>query len=253
MFKMTIPFLKAKSLDQTQIAYLDLLKKIIINSVYHPNQQVTEGRIWPDFPTLSMIGMPRLDNIQKLALDCLFNNIKGDFIEAGIWKGGAIALMAALLNITDTKNRKVIGVDSFEGIPPAKPDIYPADAAHIGCEKIKILLNNSLEEVEGYLIRLGLYENKNIQLIKGWFCDVLPELKKTNPTFALVRLDGDTYESTIQALENLEPHTSQGGYIIIDDYFSWTGCKKATDDYRLKMGITAPLTTVDWTCAYWKK
>ena len=94
---------------------------------------------------------------------------------------------------------------------------------------------------------------KNIAGKQNWQKLCLPELKKTNPTFALVRLDGDTYESTIQALENLEPLTSQGGYIIIDDYFSWTGCKKATDDYRLKMGITAPLITVDWTCAYWKK
>jgi Macrocin-O-methyltransferase (TylF) len=253
MDKITVPFSKLKKLDKNQNAYLDLLKKLIINSVYHPNQQVTEGRIWPEFPTLSMIGMPRLDNIQELALDCLFNNIDGDFIEAGIWKGGAIALMAGLLNITDAQDRRVIGVDSFEGIPPAKPDIYPADAAHVGCEKIEILLNNSQEEVQGYLSRLGLDENKNIQLIKGWFCDVLPKLKNTNPTLALVRLDGDTYESTIQALENLEPCTSQGGYIIIDDYFSWTGCKKATDDYRLAKGITSPLITVDWTCAYWKK
>jgi len=253
MLKIENPLLKPNLLNHIQIAYLNLLKKTIINAVYYPNQQVTEGRIWPDFPALSMIGMPRLDNIQTLAWDCLCNNVKGDFIEAGIWKGGAIALMAALLNTTETRDRKVIGVDSFEGIPPAKPDIYPADAAHIGCEKIEILLNNSIDEVESYLNRLGLNENNNIKLIKGWFCDVLPELKKTNPTFALVRLDGDTYESTIQALENLEPHTSQGGYIIIDDYFSWSGCKKATDDYREKMGITSPLVTVDWTCAYWKK
>jgi O-methyltransferase len=246
-------FFKKNYLDENQFLYLELLKKVIINSVYHPNKDVTEGRVWPDFPTLSMIGMPRLDNIQKLTLDCLSNNIKGDFIEAGIWKGGAVALMAAILNTTKTKNRRVIGVDSFEGIPPAKPDIYPADAVHIGCEKIEILLNNSLEEVKGYINRMGLDDGNNIQLIKGWFSEVLPDLVRDGAKFALVRIDGDTYESTIQALENLEPCTSQGGYIIIDDYYSWDGCKKATQDYRLIKDITSPLITVDWTCVYWKK
>jgi len=250
---MRLPFTKVKSLDKNQAEYLELLKRFIINSVYHPNKDVTEGRIWPDFPVMSMIGMPRLDNIQKLALDCLSNNIKGDFIEAGIWKGGAIALMAGILNITKTKNRRVIGVDSFEGIPPAKPDIYPADAVHLGCEKIEILLNNSLEEVKGYISRMGLDEGNNIQLIKGWFSEALPDLVRNGAEFALVRIDGDTYESTIQALENLEPCTTQGGYIIIDDYYSWDGCKKATEDYRLSKVITSPLITVDWTCAYWKK
>ena len=250
---MKISLFSPKELDNSQIAYLELLKKIIINSVYHPKQEVTEGRVWPEFPTLSMIGMPRLNNIENLALKCISNKIKGDFIEAGIWKGGAIALMTGILNITKTDNRRVIGVDSFEGIPPAKPEIYPADLAHIGCENIEILANNSIEEVYGYLERLGLLRNNNVRLIKGWFCDALPLLVNSTPSFALVRLDGDTYESTIQCLENLEPCTTKGGYIIVDDYYSWSGCRQATDDYRQKMGITSPLITVDWTCAYWKK
>ena len=251
--KIKLPFRNSATLDHNQAAYIELLKKLIINSIYYPNKEVTEGRIWPQFKTLSMIGIPRLDNIEKLMLNCINKKIKGDFIEAGIWKGGAIALMAGILNVTKTTNRRVIGVDSFEGIPPAKPELYPADAAHVGCEKIEILANNSIDEVTGYLNRLGLLDNNNIRLIKGWFCDVLPELVKENPSFAVVRLDGDTYESTIQCLENLEPYTSNGGYIIIDDYFSWSGCKQAVDDYRVKNCITSPLITVDWTCAYWKK
>tara|TARA_B100001057_G_C22610605_1_gene856415 strand:+ start:46 stop:804 length:759 start_codon:yes stop_codon:yes gene_type:complete len=249
------PFKKnLNTLLPIQIEYLELLKKLILNSVYNPDKEVELGKIWPEFPTLSMIGKPRLDNIQKLALDCLKNNIKGHFLEAGIWKGGAIALMAALVKTTGNQDqRKVIGMDSFEGIPAAKPDIYPADEAHIGCDEIEILANNSLEEVEGYLSRLDLMNKGGTQLIKGWFCDILPQVVKQYESFALVRLDGDTYESTIQCLENLEPHTSKGGYIIIDDYYSWTGCQQATDDYRKKNNITARLVRVDWTCAYWQK
>jgi hypothetical protein len=251
--KIKLPFRSSVALDHNQAAYIELLKKIIINSIYYPNQEVAEGRIWPQFKTLSMIGIPRLDNIEKLMLDCIREKVKGDFIEAGIWKGGAIALMAGILHVTKTNDRRVIGVDSFEGIPPAKPELYPADAAHVGCDKIEILANNSIDEVTGYLKRLGLLDKNNIRLIKGWFCDVLPDLVKEKPSFAVVRLDGDTYESTIQCLENLEPYTSTGGYIIIDDYFSWSGCRQAVDDYRLKNHITSPLVAVDWTCAYWKK
>lgn len=249
------PFRKKNSaLNTAQVEYIELLKKLILNSIYHPNNDVEQGKIWPEFPTLSMIGKPRLDNIEELTLSCLNEGIKGDFLEAGIWKGGAIALMAALVKTTgNEKSRKVIGVDSFEGIPAAKPDLHPADAAHIGCDQLEILANNSQEEVEGYMSRLDLLNSGSTLLVKGWFCDVLPQVVKKHKSFALIRLDGDTYESTIQCLENLEPHVSKGGYIIIDDYFSWTGCQQATDDYRKKNNITAPLITVDWTCAYWKK
>jgi O-methyltransferase len=241
----------ASPLNAVQTEYLSLLKKLILNSVYHPNPEVTDGRIWPEFPTLSMAGLKRLDNIQELALDCLIKDIPGDFIEAGIWKGGMIALLAGLLKVMPRTGRHVVGVDSFEGIPPAKPALYPADAAHAGCETIEILKNNSKEEVEGYLTRLDLLPSSDIELLKGWFCDVLPRLAKRR--FCLVRLDGDTYESTIQGLENLEPILSPGGYMIIDDYYSWDGCRAAVNDFRAKLNISSPLVTVDWTCVYWKK
>ncbi|MFA6285815.1 MAG: TylF/MycF/NovP-related O-methyltransferase [Opitutaceae bacterium] len=253
---MKIPFIQPRTpltLNKSQSEYIELLKKTILNSIYYPGPHVPEGKVWPECPALSMIGTKRLDNVQALVLDCLGKKVPGDFIEAGIWKGGVIALIAGLLKITTTQDRIVWGVDSFEGIPPAKPELYPADAAHIGCHTYEILKNNSQEDVIGYLDRLSLNSENRIKIIKGWFSDVLPTLSPQKTNFALVRVDGDTYESTIQCLENLEPRTNLGGYIVIDDYFSWTGCKQATDDYRAKKNIKEPLTTVDWTCVYWKK
>jgi len=241
----------ASPLNAAQSDYLSLLKKLILNSVYHPGEHVAEGKVWPECPALSMVGQKRLDNVQDLALDCLLNNIPGDFIEAGIWKGGVIALLAGILKMMPRTGRHVVGVDSFEGIPAAKPHLYPADAAHLGCEKVEILLNNSKAEVEGYLKRLDLPISGEVELLKGWFCDVLPKLSKRR--FCLVRLDGDTYESTIQGLENLEPILSPGGYLIIDDYFTWDGCRAAVNDYRAKHNITSPAITVDFTAVYWKK
>ncbi len=246
-----LPMPLTAELTAAQREYLSLLKKTILNSVYHPGPHVPEGKVWPKEPALSMIGQRRLDNVQELALNCLRRGIPGDFIEAGIWKGGVIALLAGLLKVVPAPSRRVLGVDSFEGIPPAKPELYPADAAHVGCDTYEILKNNSQKEVEEYLSRLGLLPSPEIKLLKGWFCDVLPRLARDR--FCLVRVDGDTYESTSQALEYLEPNVSPGGYIIIDDYFSWQGCRVATDDHRAKHKITAPLIRVDWTCVYWEK
>lgn len=245
---------KVRDLDPNGTAYLELLKSLLINAIYHPCPDVEEGKVWPEFPAMTMIGKPRLDNIQELALNCISSAVPGNFIEAGIWKGGAVALLAAIVKATGTqKERLVIGVDSFKGIPPAKPEQFPADAAHIGCDKLEVLSNNSIEEVEGYLQRLNLLDPASLKLIKGWFIDTLPSVAQEYGPFALVRIDGDTYESTSQCLEYLEPFLSKGGYVIIDDYYSWQGCRQATDDYRRDNNISAPLVTVDWTCVYWKK
>ncbi|OAM89519.1 TylF/MycF family methyltransferase [Termitidicoccus mucosus] len=243
-------FKRGLRLDSAQKAYLAMLKAMILNNVYYHGPHLREGTVWPDHPALSMVGEKRLNNVEELTLKCLSDNVPGDFIEAGIWKGGVVALMAGILKITGTTRRKVFGVDSFEGIPPAKPDIYPADAAHVGCENLDILKKNSLEEVTVYLDQLGL-SFPYTQLIKGWFSDILPGLAATHQ-FALVRIDGDTYESTFQALEALGPAVSRGGYIIIDDYYSWEGCRKATEDYRICHNITASLVQIDWTGVYWQ-
>lgn len=243
--------LKTITIGKARQPYINLLKKLILNSVYHPGKHVKDGYHWPECPAMSMIGSKRLDNVEKLTLDVLKRGVRGHFIEAGIWKGGVVALIAGILRACKIKNKIVYGADSFIGIPPAKPDIYPADAPHVGCDKLEILSNNSKKEVKGYLKRLGLWDSVNIKFLEGWFIDTLPTLG--NEKFALIRLDGDSYESTSQALKYLEPQLSKGGYVIIDDYYSWTGCKAATDEYREKNKINSKLVKIDWTAVYWKK
>jgi len=234
--------------------YLDLLKTQILNSLYHSDPEVERGRICPSFPTLTMIGRPRLDNIQNLLVDCIRRGVPGDCVEAGIWRGGAVALMAGVIRaLGEGSDRRVVGVDSFQGIPPAKPEQYPADSAHIGCEKLPVVSDTSRSRVLEWLQRLDLGSDPRIEVIEGWFSDCLPRLAREGRRFSLVRVDGDTYESTIQALDSLEPCLEPGGYCIIDDYHSWEGCRAATDDYREKIGEISPLNLVDWTCVFWKK
>ncbi len=109
----------------------------------------------------------------------------------------------------------------------------------------------SLEEVQANFARFGLLDAQ-VRFLKGWFRDTLPVAPVER--LALLRLDGDFYESTMEALENLYHRISPGGFCIVDDYGEdgWTYCRRATDEFRARHGITAPLTRVDRSCWYWR-
>ena len=106
-----------------------------------------------------------------------------------------------------------------------------------------------LDEVKDNFRRYGLLDDQ-VRFLPGWFRDTLPTLGDRR--FALARLDGDMYESTIDGLRNLYPRLSVGGYLIVDDY-SITACKRAVDDYRREHGIDEELEEIDWSCVLWRK
>jgi hypothetical protein len=236
-------------LDDLRYEYLQLAKEIILNNVYEPGPHLDEGREWPPGHALTMIGRKRLDNLHDLALRVIRNQIPGDLIETGAWRGGATMLMRAILKAHDIRDRRVFVADSFCGIPPVNPEKYPADQAHAGTHELEILNNNSLERVQAHFERMHLLDDQ-VVFLKGWFKDTLPNIPTTR--IALMRLDGDLYESTWDALTNLYPKLSVGGYVIIDD-MCFYGCTKAVEDYRRMCGITAPIHEVDWTGVYWEK
>jgi predicted O-methyltransferase YrrM len=93
--------------------------------------------------------------------------------------------------------------------------------------------------------------DEQVVFVQGFFSDTLPSLN-AGP-FALIRLDGDMYESTYVALDALYPKLSPGGFIIIDDYGAIEQCRQAVTDYRAKFDIAAPMQQVDWTAVYWQK
>jgi hypothetical protein len=230
--------------------YLESIKVLVLNSLYEPGAHLDEGAAWPPSKALTMIGRKRLDHLQLCLDKVIKNNVPGDLIETGIWKGGAVVLMRAMLEGYQIKDRAVYAADSFRGIPPANPEKYPADAAHIGCHTLEILANNSQAEVEGYFQHLGLLDHR-VVFVPGWFRETLPLLDVRK--IALLRLDGDIYESTWDALVSLYPKLSPGGYVIIDDYEAYSGCKQAVHDYREKFQITEKIETIDWTGVFWKK
>lgn len=225
---------------------LDKKKLQIVKTRQISKNQRIEGKIWPVYAD-TMIGLRRLDNLQYCIETVLRKNVKGDLIETGVWRGGACIFMRAVLAAYGIKDRKVFVADSFEGLP--KPDVeqYPADKG----DRIHLFtyLAVSQDEVENNFRKYALLD-KQVVFLKGWFKDTLPQAPVDK--LAILRLDGDTYGSTMNSLEYLYPKLSRGGFCIIDDY-ALQGCKSAVDNYRKQHGINAELKRIDWSGRYWRK
>jgi O-methyltransferase len=196
-----------------------------------------------------MIGLRRMNHLQFLLEEVIRLNIPGDFIETGVWRGGATIFAAAVFlaysqTCPSESCRRVFVADSFRGIPPVNVEAFPADAAHAGEELIPILIDNSAQRVRDSFAALGVLTDA-VVFLEGWFKDTLPAARRSAfGRFAVIRLDGDTYESTWQALDSLYDLLSPGGFVIIDDYTDWIGCRRAVTDFREQRGVTAPVRPV---------
>ncbi len=184
---------EAAAPGEPRALYLDLLKRCITNSIYLEGEAYHESTImWAkrkmggllrlfglraadwrsvdprvrtegsDWPTLahSMIGTRRLDNLQDCVVDVLRNQVPGDLIETGVWRGGAVIFMRGVLQAYGVSDRCVWAADSFEGLPPPDPALYPEDRwIHLERERFPQLAV-SLEEVKANFERYGLLDER---------------------------------------------------------------------------------------------
>ena len=194
----------------------------------------------------TMIGMKRINNLHQCLEGVLKDGIPGDMIETGVWRGGATIFMRAVLKASGDHGKTVWVADSFDGLPPPA---WPQDDGDI--HHLQHDLKVGLEEVQANFRKYGLLDSQ-VKFLKGWFCDTLPAIS-AEQKFCLIRLDGDMYQSTMEAMDNLYPKLSTGGYVIIDDYGAIGQCKMAVDDYRNKNNISEPIIPIDRTGIYWKK
>lgn len=206
-----------------------------------------EGKDWPAYAD-SMIGMKRLTNIQECFNEVIKDNVPGDFIETGVWRGGATIFMRALLKEKNIEDRNVWVADSFEGLPKPDEEKYPADKGDNFHTRTQLAI--SMDQVKNNFKKYDLLDEK-VRFLKGWFKDTLPLAPIEN--LAIVRLDGDMYESTMDGLVNLYPKLSKGGFIIIDDWGAVPSCQQAVKDYRKQHNITEEIKTIDWAGVYWRK
>jgi demethyldecarbamoylnovobiocin O-methyltransferase len=243
--------------------YLDLLRRILTGTVHEDPAHETspfhrnatydpdvrrDGRDWPA-SAHTMIGTRRMDNILDCVENVLATGVPGDLIETGVWRGGACIYMRGILRAHGVTDRKVWVADSFEGIPDV------GDEGHEGDKRMALHRRNnvlavSLDEVRRNFAGYGLLDDQ-VEFLRGWFKDTLP----TAPIdrLAVLRLDGDLYESTWDALANLYPKLSPGGYVIVDDYLTCPPCKEAVDEYRVKFEIDDPILEIDRDGVYWQR
>lgn len=242
--------------------YLDLMKRCILGLIHRdrPTRNWTHGQQgefddytrthgldWPS-QAHSMIGLRRMENVQRCVEEVLANRIEGDLMETGVWRGGACIFMRAILKAHGVTDRNVWVADSFCGLPAPDPGKYPQD---VGLDLSKIPeLAISLEEVKENFRRYGLLDGQ-VRFLRGWFRDTLPTAEVR--TLAVLRLDGDLYESTMDALQHLYPKLSEGGYLIVDDYGAIPACRQAVDDYRATAEIRSEIHPIDACGAYWQK
>jgi O-methyltransferase len=261
-------------LRECEHLYLDLLKKCLSDSIYDDGLDLLQGKfvrdqqtgkvhstdppraapedkrlglVWPS-RAHTMIGMARLDNLQECVETIINDRISGDLIETGVWRGGASIFMRGILKAFGVVDRKVWVADSFEGLPPPDAKLYPQDS---GFELYQYAdLAVSVEEVRRNFERYGLLDER-VNFVKGWFRDTLPVVPIER--LALMRLDGDMYESTMDALVHLYPKLQVGGFVIIDDYNLIAACNQAVDEFRQARRIAADIIPVEGCGAFWRK
>lgn len=251
--------------NQPRQLYLELLKHCLTGLIYEdkptrifpsgwttdlaPQQFVRIFRVHGrDLPSQAhtAIGLRRLDNLQQCIETVLTEHIPGDLIETGVWRGGATIFMRGVLAAYGVQKRSVWVADSFAGLPAADLSRYPLDALW---QQGAGMLAVSLETVQANFRRYNLLDEQ-VRFLPGWFKDTLPSAPISQ--LAVLRLDGDLYESTLDALTHLYPKLSNGGFVIIDD-FHISSCRQAVEDYRTTHAIDEPIEDIDSFGAFWRR
>ena len=217
----------------------------------------------------TMLAKRRLVTLFSQVAYCERNGLPGAFVECGVWKGGAVGLMA-LANMQFSAARRPLHLfDAFADICEPDPETDGERAltearAQAGARDI----TGKLEPLDGFYDHLGghgtldacrdlleskiKYDPSFIHYHVGWFQDTLPVVTGIDK-IAILRLDGDWYASTMVCLEHLYDRVVKGGIVILDDYGAYEGCRKATDEYLARIGIKPYLSPVDSDCRYFIK
>ncbi len=223
---------------------LKLIQKFAHNSGYHISRIENKNyskQVREIFKVVSPYTLTKLDTVQSLIDSVKYivkNNIEGDFIECGVWKGGSIMTMIKTLQELNVNDREVFLYDTFTGMSkPTSEDVANdgriASDVYTGIEYDNPDIN-PLDEVQRNISSLN-YDEHKIHYVKGKVEDTLPN--NDHKKIALLRLDTDWYESTKCEFELLFPKLVKGGIVIIDDYDAWDGSKKATKEYLKKNNI----------------
>ena len=199
---------------------LYFIKRRIKGLLLHVNAHVIARK----YRTYTMI--PKKNFIDNLLLISRVYDLPGCVVECGVWRGGMSAGIAEVLG----PHRHYYLFDSFEGLPEAKEIDGPAALQWQSDKQSPAYHDNCRAEMEFGKRAMAMSPAKQVTFKKGWFNETLPGFVP-DQGIAVLRLDADWYESTMQCLEALYKHVVTGGVVIIDDYYTWDGCTKAVHDF----------------------
>jgi O-methyltransferase len=205
----------------------------------------------------SMCGYKRLANVYDLATTVELERLPGALVECGVWKGGCIGLMASVARDFGSR-RKIVLFDSFEGLPEPT-DVDGEEARRYAGGRVQGKMETigrcigPLDTVKELLFgQLGI-DQATVEFHQGWFKDTVPVAGPAVGPIAILRLDGDWYESTLVCLEGLYDQVVPGGFVIIDDYRFWDGCRRAVDEFLAHRGVDVRLRHIDFAGSYFRK
>lgn len=220
----------------------------------------------PGWVTLgdSMQTEARLANVRHLLVDAAHRGLSGNFLEAGVWRGGGSLYARMIQTYFTNPHSHVFVCDSFEGLPPARDERHAWENYYAKWRYLSV----PLDKVQGIFKRYGLDDPQHVHFFQGFFNESMPrvraELLRSGQKLSVLRLDGDMYESTIDILYQLYDLVEVGGWIIIDDW-NWNeknlkrplfGALPASLDFRRLHGIEDSehgMIDIDGVGAFWRK
>jgi O-methyltransferase len=191
----------------------------------------------------TMLGIERLRTLRRFAEQIDQEGIPGDVVECGTCNGGSAAIMAQVA-ATSSLARHIYLFDSFEGLPPAGDKDGARAQGYTG------LCRGAMDRVRAVLQALQV-PLERVTLVKGWFDQTVPSSEVGR--IALLHLDTDWYESLHVCLENLYDRVEPGGFVVLDDYGYWEGCRRAWHDFAESRALNVTLTPIDHTAVYFRK
>ena len=196
----------------------------------------------------TVLSQERKEALYRCAKEVIQNKVRGDLVECGVFNGGSAGILCGVLQDLQADNRIWL-FDSFEGLP--NPTKYDIDSH--GTRGKKGLFSGSEQKVRELLFEKLKIKEKQVEIVKGWFEKTIPFYAPKIKSISLLHIDGDFYESTKICLEYLFDKIERGGYLVVDDYGRWKGCKKAVDEFFKSCGIPLKLAESDYTGRYYKK
>lgn len=241
--------------------YLDLLEKSVTGSLYNDrimNEHTTEkdfklddrrfrGNDWPGETGHTMVGNLRIRNIKETLLDVIASHVKGDFAEFGVWRGGSCIFAAGLFEAMGVTDRQVHVFDAFGKLDPGTGG-YGANDNYLAVNKTQVKFN---------FWKYGLLSNDTVHFYQGLFQETAPQFKQylqqNGQALAVLRIDGNFYDSYYSVLDSLYDFVSTNGYVIFDDIRSHKAVQKAWNDFQQSHGLDIQLINIDDHSAYFKK